>query len=82
MSIHHAGPKRLSAASQPYFLLGLNSAGSWVVRETTGRRAGIFRTREAAIKYVRGESAGGSFAIVYQPDGLELGEVVRFSRAA
>ena len=65
-------PKRLPTATAPYFLLGLNAAGHWVIRETTGRKAGLFRTREAAIKYVRDESAGGKFTILHQPDGLEL----------
>ena len=51
-------PKRLPTATAPYFLLGLNAAGHWVIRETTGRKAGLFRTREGAIKYVRDESAG------------------------
>jgi hypothetical protein len=55
------------------FLMGRNSAGRWVVREANGRRAGIFRTREAAMKYVRDESAHGNVTILDQPDGLELG---------
>lgn len=65
-------PKRLPTAAAPYFLLGLNLAGYWVIRETTGRRAGLFRTRDDAIKYARDESTGGNFTILYQPDGLEL----------
>jgi hypothetical protein len=74
-------PKQLPTATAPYFLLGLNSAGHWVIRETTGRKAGLFRTREAAIKYVRDESAGGNFTILDQPDGLEL-ELQLIKRAA
>jgi hypothetical protein len=74
-------PSRLPTATAPYFLLGLNSAGAWVIRETTGRRAGLFRTRDAAIRYARDESPGGSFTILQQPDGLEL-ETPRASRAA
>lgn len=74
-------PKRLPTATAPYFLLGLNSGGLWVVRESTGKRAGIFRTREAAIKYARDESAGGNFTILHRPDGLEL-EQQHFGRAA
>jgi hypothetical protein len=76
MSFHFVAgidfPKQLPTATAPYFLLGLDSAGHWVIRETTGRRAGLFRTREAAIKYARDESAGGNFTILHQPDGLEL----------
>jgi hypothetical protein len=67
-------PSLLSAASAPYFLLGLNSTGAWVIREATGRRAGLFRSREAAIRFARDESRDGNFTIVYEPDGLELEE--------
>lgn len=74
-------PKQLPTATAPYFLLGLNSTGQWVIRETTGRRAGLFRTREAAIKYARDESADGLFTILHQPEGLEL-EQKPFRRAA
>jgi hypothetical protein len=55
------------------FLLGRNSAGRWIVRESNERRAGVFRTREAAIKYIRDESAHGTVTILDQPAGLELG---------
>jgi hypothetical protein len=74
-------PKQLPTSTAPYFLLGLNSSGQWVIRETTGRRAGLFRTREAAFNYARDESIGGNFTILYQPEGLEL-EQHHFSRAA
>jgi hypothetical protein len=65
-------PSLLPTAAAPYFLLGLNAAGAWVIRETTGRRAGLFRTREAAIKYARDESPSGNFTILHHPEGLEL----------
>jgi hypothetical protein len=55
-------PRR--AATAPFFLLGLNSASHWVIRETSGRRAGLFSTREAAIKYAREESADGNFKVM------------------
>ena len=41
-------------------------------RVTTGRSAGLFSTREAAIKYARDESADGNFTIVDQIEGLEF----------
>jgi hypothetical protein len=76
MSLHLVAgihfPNRLPTATAPCFLLGLNSAGQWVIRESTGRRAGLFRTREAAIKYARDESPSGDFTILHQPEGLEL----------
>jgi hypothetical protein len=74
-------PSELPTATAPYFLLGLNSRGVWVIRETTGRRAGLFRTREAAIKYAREESLNGNFTILHQPEGLEL-DAPQISEAA
>jgi len=74
-------PSRLPTATAPFFLLGLNSAGHWVIRETTGRRAGLFSTREAAIKYAREESADGNVTIVDQIEGLEF-EQPHLERAA
>lgn len=65
-------PSHLPMATAPSFLLGLNSRGVWVIRETTGRCAGLFRTREAAIKYAREQSLNGNFTILHQPEGLEL----------
>lgn len=38
--------------------------------------AGMFRTREAAIKFARDESPNGFFTIIYQPDGLEFDEMI------
>jgi hypothetical protein len=74
-------PSRLPTAAAPYFLLGLNSDGLWVIRETSGRRAGLFATREAAIKFAREESPKGLFTILQQPQGLEL-EPSRLGQAA
>ncbi len=74
-------PSQLPTATAPFFLLGLNSAGHWVIRETTGRRAGLFSTRAAAIKYARDESADGNFTIVDQIEGLEF-EQPHLERAA
>ena len=73
-------PSQLPTATAPYFLLGRNSADWWVIRETTGRRAGVFSTREAAIRYARDESPDGNFTILHQPEGLEL-EPAQPSRA-
>lgn len=75
-------PGQHPTATAPCFLLGRNAAGAWVIRETTGRRAGLFRSREAAFKFACDESLSGIFTILYQPDGLELEERRRFSRAA
>jgi hypothetical protein len=85
MSLHVVAgvdfPSRLPTASVPFFLLGANAAGQWAIRETTGRKAGFFRTRGAAIKYARDESANGVFTIVDQIEGLEF-EQPAIDRAA
>lgn len=65
-------PSRLPTATAPFFLLGLDSSGHWVIRESTGRTAGLFRTREAAIKYARNESVDGNFTIMDLLEGLEF----------
>ena len=58
MSLHLVAgidfPSGSPTAAAPCFLLGVDSAGHWVVRETTGRRAGLFRTfgRNALAAYV------------------------------
>ena len=86
MSLHLVAgadfPSQLPSATASYFLLGQNLAGAWAIRETTGRRAGLFRTREAAIKFARDESPSGNFTIMHQPEGLELEVRRHFSRAA
>ena len=63
--------KRQQLAAASYFLLGLSKDGLWIIRETIGRKAGIFRTRKDAIRYARDESSNGNFTIVYQPGGLD-----------
>jgi len=86
MSLHLVAgiaiPRQLPTATAPYFLLGVNSRGAWVIRETTRRRAGLFRTREAAIKYAFDESANSNFTILHRPEGLELDDSPRLSNAA
>jgi len=73
MSLTHAAVDTTrSVADAPFFLLGRNSAGHWVIRETSGRRGGLFRTRAAAIKYAREESIDGNFTIIEAIDGLEF----------
>ena len=62
----------LIAASKPYFLLGQNARGLWVIHETTGAKAGVFLSREAAIKFARYESPDEHVTVVYVPDGLEF----------
>lgn len=78
MALHLAAgidvPSQMPTATAPCFLLGRNSHGAWVLRDTTGRRAGLFRSRDAAIKYACDESSNGDFAILHVAVGLELEE--------
>jgi hypothetical protein len=62
----------LTRASKTYFLLGQNARGLWVIRENTGAKAGMFLSREAAMKFARLESTEEHFAVVHVPDGLEF----------
>jgi hypothetical protein len=62
----------LTEASKPYFLLGQNARGLWVIRENTGAKAGVFLSREAAMRFARLESGDEHFAVVQMPDGLEF----------
>jgi hypothetical protein len=62
----------LTQASKSYFLLGQNERGLWVIRENTGTKAGVFLSREAAMRFARLESPHEHFAVVHVPDGLEF----------
>jgi hypothetical protein len=44
----------------------------WVIRESTGAKAGVFVSREAAMRFARLESAEEHFAVVHVPDGMEF----------
>jgi hypothetical protein len=50
-------------------MLGQNTQGLWVVRESKGQRAGIFCSREAALRFARLETAD---AVVEMHEGLEF----------
>jgi hypothetical protein len=67
-------PNRLPfiQASKSYFLLGQNVGGLWVIRENTGNKAGVFLSREAAMRFARLESPNEHFAVLHVPDGLEF----------
>jgi hypothetical protein len=74
-------PSQLPTATAPFFLLGRDRTGAWVIRETSGRLAGLFCSRAAAQRYARQESAEGDFSIVECPNGLEL-DPLQLNRAA
>jgi hypothetical protein len=62
----------LASANSPYFVLGQNARGLWVIRENTGKKAGVFQSREAALRFARIESPNEQFTVVHFPDGLEF----------
>jgi hypothetical protein len=54
------------------FLLGQNARGLWVIRERTGSKAGLFLSREAALRFARRESRLKDYSVVHVNDGLEF----------
>lgn len=62
----------MTSARPRRFLLGVNLAGRWVIRDHDGRAAGVFRTREAAIRHARHAHPGSRCVIVPAPDGVML----------
>jgi len=63
---------RGSDAGATTFLLGQNAAGLWIIRDLAGLNAGLFRSREAAIRYARYECADRNVDIAQLPDGTQL----------
>ena len=62
----------LTRASTPYFVLGQNEQGLWIIRESTGKKAGVFRSRQAALRFARLESPNEHFAVVHVNDTVEF----------
>ena len=62
----------LARAGKPYFLLGQDSRDMWIIRESTGKKAGMFLSREAALRFARLESTDEHFAVVHVNGGLEF----------
>lgn len=58
--------------NKAYFQLGQNAHGLWVIRENTGRKAGVFLSREAALRFARLESPEELVAVVRMPGILEF----------
>jgi hypothetical protein len=56
----------------PYFVLGQNSRGLWVIRESTGRKGGVFKSRRAALLFARLESPDEKFTVVHVNETVEL----------
>jgi hypothetical protein len=61
----------LTRASKSYFLLGQNAQGMWIIRESSGKKAGMFRSRQAALRFARLESPD-DYAVVHVNDAMEF----------
>jgi hypothetical protein len=61
----------LTQSHRPCFLLGQNARGLWVIRESTGAKAGVFLSREGAMRFARLESSD-ECTLKYVPNGLEF----------
>ena len=62
----------LTRAGTSYFLLGQNARGLWVIRESTGKKAGLLVSREAALRFARLESPDEHFTVVSTNGELEF----------
>jgi hypothetical protein len=71
MAVCISSPVRQQAGA-PCLLLGQNARGLWVVRESAGRKGGLFLSREAALRFARLESMLAHFAVVDVADLLEF----------
>jgi hypothetical protein len=56
----------------PLFMIGQDGRGNWVVQDRTGKRGGLFVSREAALRYVRSENGFGPRAVVMVSGDFEL----------
>jgi hypothetical protein len=57
----------------PHFLLGRTAEGLWAIRDEAARKAGLFCSRAAALRFAQTESRNANVAVTYLPEGLELG---------
>ncbi|MBX9830267.1 MAG: hypothetical protein K2Y27_35380 [Xanthobacteraceae bacterium] len=65
-------PPCRSSRGSPFYLIGRNSRGQWVVREQGGLCGGLFVSRAEAVKYAMYETGRRPQAVIMVPGGLEL----------
>jgi hypothetical protein len=65
-------PPSTSVSASGLFLIGKNSRGHWVVRDSSGLYGGLFIDRVHALKYAMSENGNHSRAVVMVPGVLEL----------
>jgi hypothetical protein len=56
----------------PFFMIGQDSRGHWVVRDQTGHHGGLFINRSEALRYIRSENENHSCPAVMVAGILEL----------
>jgi hypothetical protein len=71
--MRHAEPPSTELCSKtPVFLIGRDSEGHWVARDTLGLRGGLFVDRSEALKFALFENGNRPQAVVMVPGILEL----------
>jgi hypothetical protein len=71
--MRHAEPPSPGVCSKvPLFLIGRDSAGHWVARDTQGLRGGLFVDRTEALKFALFENGNRPQAVVMVPGILDL----------
>jgi hypothetical protein len=71
--MRHAEPPSTDLCwKTPVFLVGRDSEGHWVARDTLGLRGGLFVDRGEALKFARFENGNRPQAVVMVPGILEL----------
>jgi hypothetical protein len=61
-----------SRVRPPVLMIGQDCHGNWVVQEPSGDRGGLFVSRDAALRYVRGENRDKQRSVVMISGILEL----------
>ncbi len=56
----------------PRFVVGQDAQGHWVAMDADGREGGLFSSREAALKYVAGETGRSRPTAVFSAKPLAL----------
>ena len=74
MTMRNAFAQPCPTINNHQFLVGQDHAGHWVVIETHGLGSGLFRSREAAVRYAASETdhRPGAVQIVRQPLELKI----------
>jgi len=62
-------PSRLRT---PFFMVGQDSRGHWVVRDQNGARGGLFVNRAEALRYIRSENGSHPYPTVMVAGIFEL----------